>query len=601
MAVAFTLPRRLAGASLALLIGAVASPALAQRAAPVERNLPPEITGQGGLVIRPQDLSGSPDDRPLGVQISGIGLIGPTESLPPRPAAGINIGAIGEIERPALEKALAPFLGQPLSRKRLSDIQASIARVYRAAGYPFVSVVVPPQEVTGGVVVLRVVEFRTSAVRVSGATAGSEADLIARLRVAPGQRISARALEEDLAWLNRFPYRTVNGVFTPGDDLGLSTLTLEVTPTKPWQIFAGASNTGTHSTGFDRYYTGFGAALPGLAESFLSYQVTGSGDFWTDPGAVGSGATQPNYYSQAARLVISTGARQSLEIVPNYVATRQNLDGTTFAFDNTTLEIPVYYRTAISNLLPGVFAGDLILGATGKTVSRDSYFAGENIGGASADVFEVILGWAVTRTDTTGSTSLDLRLVANPGGVLDGNNSADWVTYSAGRVTDLTYVYGTGEISRITRLPKGYSWVSNVAGVMATQPLPDTEQLSLGGLYATRGYTLDDATVDTGIIWRNELRTPTFGLLSAMDAAAVVDQVSPFAFFDLSWGRLYGYDGLLGEVADEDFSLAGVGIGVDYTLNRNLTATLVAGAALTDGIYTQAGDITVQARLFISF
>ncbi len=31
--------------------------------------------------------------------------------------------------------------------------------------------------------------------------------------------------------------------------------------------------------------------------------------------------------------------------------------------------------------------------------------------------------------------------------------------------------------------------------------------MSLGGLlYATRGYTLDDATADTGLVWRNELR-----------------------------------------------------------------------------------------------
>lgn len=594
----FTQRAGLLSLGLALL---AAVPALGQVIAPVERNLPPAVSGQGRLVIGPQDLAGSPDDTPLGVALSGITLIGPKESVAKRGGRGIRIGAVGEIDRAALTTALTPFLGQPLSRKRISDIQAAIAKVYRTAGYPFVSVTLPPQEITGGVLTLRVVEFRTGAVKVSGAEPGTEAALSGRVRATPGQRIATDALEEDLAWLNRSPYRSVNGVFAPGDELGLSTLTLEVTPQKPWQVFGGWSNTGTHSTGFDRYFAGFGAALPGLPESYLSYQITGSPNFWSDPAGVGTGPEQPSYYSQAGRLVISTGARQSLEFVPNYVATRQNALGQTFAYDNETLEIPVTYRTALSNLVPGLYAGDLILGATGKTVSRTSYFTGLDIGGANADLFELILGWSVSRSDPSGTTSLDLKLIGNPGGVIGGNSAAAWSRYSGGRVTDVTYVYGAGELNRVTRLPSGLNWVSDLSGTAAGQPLPDTEQLSLGGLYATRGYTLDDATVDTGLVWRNELRTPTFALLSAMGVAGVADQVSPYAFLDMAWGRAYGYEGVLGAVAHNDYSLAGLGLGLDYTLNRNLTATLVGGVALTDAIYTKAGDLTLQARVYVSY
>lgn len=580
-------------------LGAV--PAFGQVIAPVERNLPPVISGQGRLIIGPQDLAGSPDDSPLGVTLSGISLIGAKESVARKAGRGIRSGDIGEIDRTALERALTRFLGQPLSRKRISDIQAAIAAVYRAAGYPFVSITLPPQEVTGGVLTLRVVEFRTGAVKVNGAEPGTQAALIGRVRATPGQRIAADALEEDLAWLNHSPYRTVNGVFAPGDELGLSTLTLEVTPQKPWQVFGGWSNTGTHTTGFDRYFTGFGAALPGVPDSFFSYQITGSPNFWSAPSTVGTGSEQPSYYSQAARLVISTGARQSLEIVPNFVATRQNAVADTFAYDNQTLEIPVYYRTALSNLVPGLYAGDLILGATGKTVSRTTYFTGQDIGGASADLFELIAGWSVSRADAYGNTNLDLKLIGNPGGVIGGNSAARWSSYSGGRVTDVSYVYGSGDLNRVTRLPSGFSWVSDLSGTAAGQPLPDTEQLSLGGLYATRGYTLDDATVDTGLVWRNEVRTPTFPLLSALGVPGISDQASPYAFLDLSWGRSYGYQGVLGAVPRNDYGLAGIGLGVDYTLNRNLNATLVGGFALTDATYTQAGDFTIQARVFISY
>ncbi len=37
----------------------------------------------------------------------------------------------------------------------------------------------------------------------------------------------------------------------------------------------------------------------------------------------------------------------------------------------------------------------------------------------------------------------------------------------------------------------------------------DTEQLAIGGYYGTRGYTLDDGSVDAGLVLRDELRLPT--------------------------------------------------------------------------------------------
>lgn len=585
-----------------LVAGTVFSaPAFAQTIAPVERNLPPVVTGQGRLMIGPQDIAGSSDATPLVAQLSGITLIGTKDNLARKAKRGIRIGAIGETARPALEQALAPFVGQPLSRKLIGEIQAAIAKVYREAGYPFVSVTLPPQEVTSGVLTLRVVEFRIGSVKVSGAADGMEAHFVRRVRAVPGERIAADALDEDLAWLNRYPYHVVNGVFSPGNELGLSTLNLEVTEQKPWQVFGGWSNTGTHGTGFDRYYAGFGAALVGVPQSFFSYQVTGSPDFWSNPGNVGAGSERPNYYSQAGRLAIATGARQGVEIAPSYVSTRQRSPNTPFAYDSTVLEIPVIYRTAISNLVPDLYAGDLILGGAAKTISRGSYFTGIDIGGARAELFQMIVGWSATKFDAYGLTSLEVRAIANLGGVLGGNAGTQWSEYSGGRVTDVNYVYGTVDLSRVTRLSEGFNWVSNVAGVAAGQPLPDTEQMSLSGLQATRGYTLDDSKVDTGVVWRNELRTPTFAALAAAGVTGVSDQVSPYAFLDVSWGRAYGYEGLLGTVPRFDSSLAGVGVGFDYTLNRNVTASLAAGYAMRDALYTRQGDVNVQARVYVSY
>jgi len=587
----------------ALLIAALFSTAAhGQTRAVFERNLPPAVVGQGGLVIGPQQAGSSTDATPLGVNLNGVRLIGPREDPTAHPTAGVSVGDIGDIPRDRLSAILAPYLRQPLSPKLIADIQTSVAQTYRDAGYPFVSVTVPPQEITGGVVQFRVTEFRYGTVTAKGAAPEAQSELRSHVRAQSGERIATAALEEDLDWLNRYPYHSVEGIFAPGDALGASALTLEVTPQKPWQVFAGWSNTGTPETGEDRYFAGFGAALPQFGNSFVSYQATGSEDFWSDPGSVGDGAYAPNYASHAARFVFSPLPRQSLEIVPNYVATRQNSLEGPFSFTNTTFELPVVYRTAISNILPGHYWGDLSIGAVGRHVTRDSYFDGTDIGGASADVFEGILGWAASGSDAFGRTQLEARLVVNPGGILGGNNAETWAVYSAGRVDDVTYAYATLDASRVTRLPAGLAYVSQFSGLWASQPLPDTEQLSLGGMNATRGYGFANIGVDSGLVWRNEVRFPALSIFGeTKDFNWISDEVSAYAFFDLGYGYNFGFDGILGEVEGFDTNMAGIGGGVDYRIGKNMQASFVAGYALTDAGLTHAGDWTLQGRLFLSY
>jgi hemolysin activation/secretion protein len=595
-----TMARPVAVGLLALVAGAAT--AHAQGAAVLERNLPPPVLGGGGLAISPERLGASTDTTPLGVDVGGIRLIGPKEQPAARPPAGVSIGAIGAMPHAPLAQALAPFVGRPLSAKLIGDVQAAIAKAYRDAGYPFVAVTVPPQEVTSGVLQLQVSEFRYGAVTTTGAVPGSEAYLIARVRAQAGARIKAELLEEDLDWLNRYPYRAVQGVFAPGDALGTSALTLEITPRKPWEAFAGWSNTGTAATSYQRYFAGFGAAVPLLGDSFLSYQATGSGDFWSDTASVGTGPAAPNYFSQAGRLVVPIGARQSLEIAPNYVATRQNGDPEIFAFTNQTFELPVVYRTALSNVVPDSYLGDLMVGAVGRHVSRSSYFDGTGIGGAEADQFELLLGWAASRADAYGRTSVQARLVVNPGGVLGGNDAAHWSDYTAGRVDNVRYAYGTLDAGRVTRLPFGFAYVTQFSGLLADQALPDTDQLAIGGMMATRGYVLDDASVDSGFYWRNELRLPSAALLGHLGALkGVQDELSPYAFLDIGYGYNYGYDGVLGPVSALTTRMAGIGAGLDYRLGAQIQASFVAGYALSSAGQTAAGDWTLQGRLFVSY
>lgn len=600
--------------------------ALAQARGVVERNLPPIVSSGGGGLRSSTGPTVTEDSTPLGVDVIGIRVIGLNDAVLSRPPAGLSFEGVEGLSSDRLKAALAPFVGKPLSRKLVADAQAAIATAYRQAGRPFVSVTAPPQEVTSGVLQLRVVPFRAGKVQVkdqisaleanggSAAIGTSDAGLANAVRAPQGQIIEAAQISEDLDWLNRFPYRQLNGVFEPGSNLGASDLTLEVTRKKPWQVFAGWSNTGTKETDLNRYFVGFGAGIEALHDLTLSYQLTGSGNLFSDPASINlSGTHWPDYVSHAGRIAIPTFARQALEITPSFVATSQDSLGDILTFQNTTFELPILYRSAVSNLAAGLAGwGDLYFGVAPKWAARKTRYQGIEVAKGSAGVFDLIAGWSGSWLHSdNGSTAIDLRLVVNPGGVVGGNTSGTWNTFSNGRVTDINYAYITGNITQVTPLAaipwlSGFFWNVSLTGQIAGQALPDTEQLAIGGYYGTRGYTLDDGSVDSGFVLRNELRLPVFAALGRLGLNAPVvgalqDAVSPYAFVDVGYGHNYNLDALSTLEQNADTTLVGVGAGFDYTLANNVQAGAVAGVALTNGPSTDRGTVTVQARLVVSF
>ncbi|MDR1283959.1 MAG: ShlB/FhaC/HecB family hemolysin secretion/activation protein [Opitutaceae bacterium] len=581
--------------ALALLaLGAVAPALHAQTPPPppaIERNEPPALPRPSGpaLQLDPQSLEpGSTDATPLGATVAGIRLLGPAEGANLAPAAGVQIGDIGDGDRAVIRQALAPFVGKPLSRKLISDAQAAVAKVYRDSGHPFVSVTLPPHDATNGTLQLRVVEFRLGKVQVNGDPASP---LESDLRLTNGERIDAKKLSEDLDWLNRNPYRQVQGAFAAGDELGTSNLELSITETKPWQVFAGYSNTGTRSTGKDRYFLGGAGVIKPLNNTLISYQLTGDTDFWSKPGSITLGDDRPRYLSHSGRVTIPLAARQALEIAPNFVAqtTESSQLGGLFVFrtESDTFEIPVVYRTAVSNLFDGYYLGDLTFGVEFKRSKQEQFLslAGSSfipLGKSEADVWQFVAGWAHQIPDKLGSTSFDIKLKANPGADED-----EWEL----RGRDAKYVYASLDLTRVTRLPGRLTWVAQFTGTLSTADLPDTEQIAPGGFYATRGYQTDDGSADRGFVLRNELRLPSVALFPGRD------QLSPYFFLDFGYGESDG---------SPDVKLASAGAGLDYRYGKTLSVGAAVGVAMRDANknrtdLTEKNDATFHFRASLSF
>lgn len=581
---------RLSGAvCLSLVLGAGLPAARAQDA--LERNTPPRAEATGSALAIGGEDYGSADPTPLGVDIRGITLIGRAEAVTPGAAPGIRIGRVPDAPTAALQATLRPWLGRPLSLEEIARIQAAIAQVYRDAGFPFVSVTIPPQEVTTGTLHLRVIEFRMGDVRVEGAARSDPARVRAGIRAPRGGRIDAPALEQDLSWLNRILNRRAEAVFAPGESPGLSDLKITLDEGRPVQVHLGAASTGARDTGLERRYLGVDAWFPRLGDLTLAYQVTGSTDAWEEPAKLfpetGDFAL---YASHSARLVLPTGPRQALEVAPNYVASRQS-GGPFITFENTTLEVPVTWRSALSNIAPGL-PGDIGIGIAAKRLHRKTFFGNLPIAEGDARLIQLALDWSHRFPDALGSTAVSLSFKAGPANGPGVSSPASWAAFTNGRVADAGHAYVGFSVQRQTRLGQGWTLSNSISGQLAGKPLPDTERMGLGGLYATRGYFGDDASADSGIVIRNELRMPPFSP-SALTGHGGQDVMSPFLFLDAATGQ----DHASGETP----GLASIGAGFDYDYGQTLTSSVVAAWALSDGAVTRADDFSLQARLTLRF
>lgn len=559
----------------------VASPGIAS-AETVERNLPPEPVSTAQPLAPPNLVATKASDKPIDGPLSSITFLGVKDGIvqPTKARRGIDAHRIPGLDDPQFLGRLAPFLGRPVSLKLIADIEAAVATWYREKGRPFVSVSTPQQEVTGGVLQFRVVEFHVGKVSAQATGRMNPSEVIAAVRAPVGEPVDAKKLAEDLDWLNRSPFRTVEAEFSPGVEIGATDLVLKAIERKPWQVYGGYSNSGSQTTDWDRYFVGAIIGDLPVDGALAAYQLTASPDFWYADGEAFGDAEHPRYVSHGGRFVVPTLPRQDIEGTVSFVETNEDLSP--FAVRTQTLEGSIGYRTALSNF--SSLPGEIVAGVEAKRQTHAVSFGGLPVSDDAIEVYQLYGGWTDSWSDAIGKASAGFSIHVSPGDITADNSDAVFGAYSSGRVTDASYAYLDFDLMRLVKLGEGWTFQSTVNGQVAGQALPDTEQIAIGGASAVRGYTSDDGSFDAGVVARNELRAPAIQLGSA---GAFV--LSPFALIDVGYGR--------DEATADDLTIASAGVGADLSIGNVILANISAAYALTDATVTKAGDWRADVRV----
>jgi len=543
----------------------------------IERNTPPSKRPTVPTVPGPETASPSNAVTETGPALRGLTMS--TSAEPPQ-RLGESTVFVGEgvrVSPDELSKVLSRYAGQPLSPSRIAAIQSDIAALYQDKGYPFIAVSTPPQNVTEGILHLRVLEFRVG--RLEARPLDTSDEIRAGLRLGPGDPVYLPRLQEDLLWLNRTPFRNTEASFRPGEQTGQTDLLLETRQSRAVQGYVGAGNTGSESTGWNRVFAGVQAGGPLLGNGMAAYQFTIS------PEDIGNRADR-GYLSHALQGSLPITARSEADLTVNWVQTHQAVD--VFNLEDTIAEAGIGYRIALSDLMDANLPpSDVRLGIEARRQVSVVDFDDIRVNSTAYNVYQAVVGYSVTNYGRRGASQFEAAFRASPGGIDDANSDERMRLVTQGRMASARYAYLTATL-RSSRNLTGGDALSGLVRVQVTgDALPRTEQMGLGGQGGSRVYSYDDGASDRAAVVQAGYQFQPIGL------SARGPELRTSAFLDAAWGQ--------GVPGEDNPTLVSVGAAATADLLKGLSLEATLGAALTDGPRTQAGDIRVVARILARF
>lgn len=454
---------------------------------------------------------------------------------------------------------------QPQSELSLSDMNGLAARItdhYRRNGYFVARAYLPAQEISDGVVTLRVLEGEYGKVRLQNQSTLSDSLPDGILEgIEPGDPIAIAPLENRLLLLSDIPGVNVKSTLVPGSTPGTSDLIVDVLPGRSISGNVEADNAGNRYTGEYRvggtvYFnnpTGHGDVLSlrvltsgqGLKYGRVAYQTQ------FGKATVGVGYTAVNY--RLGEEFESLGAHGTVRIgsifgsYPLIRSRNSNLYAIA-GYDAKTFQDRIDATSSVTDKKIGVWT----IGLHGNV--RDNLFGG------GISTYAVALHAGEVDIITPSALAADAATART-------NGSFNRVSFSAARLQSIT---------------SSLSFYASINGQLASKNLDVSEKLGLGGMYGVRAYPQGEGYGDEGYIVNLELRQrlPKF-------SENMPGQVHLVGFVDTGEVKINKNPWVAG---DNDRRLSGAGVGLTWEEYDNFAVRAYYARKLGNAASTSAPD-----------
>lgn len=480
------------------------------------------------------------------------------------------------LDRDKIEEAVYPFLGPYRTANDVEQARAALEKAYRDQGYQTVTVQIPKQDVSSGIIRLEVVKNEVGRLTVTGSRYFSLDEI---RREAPslqeGQTPNFNEVSKDLVTLNQNPDRRVTPSLHPGELPGTVDVNLEVKDTPPlhgsleinnryssdttplrlngsvsydnlWQLghtingsFQLAPENPNEVEVFSGYYLAHVPAVDGLSLMLQGTKQDSNVNTLGGIGVAGRGETV------GMRAIFSLPAQKGF-------------------FDSISLGLDYkHYEQAVN------IAGD-------STNTPITYYP------LSAAYNGTWIGKGY-ETDLDGSANLGLRGI--------GSSQTEYELNRHG--SDGGFAYFRGDLAHTRDLQEGFQIYGKAQGQAASEPLLNSEQFSAGGLGTVRGYLEAEELGDNGLLGTVEARTPSLTSLLGKS-------VDEWRFYIFGEGGMLTINDPLPE-QQARYTLASVGAGTRVKAEGHYNGSLDFGVPLSNGIQTSAYTMQLTFRVWAEF
>ena len=472
-----------------------------------------------------------------------------------------------------VQPGLKRYVGKPLTIAALIELRREAQRIFDRHSSALMRVLIPEQEISSGEVVLVAIAARVGEIEFTSES-GQKG-----WRLSPGVTVDRQILIDDLDWLNRPSFSSASVLLSPGDRPGETDLRVSVPEVeKPWVVFSSWDNHGVDTLGNDRW--SFGAAHLDLFDRNieLTYQFLGDSEF-------------DRLRAHLATAILPIPAWHHEIRWLGYVAESEGeFDaGAEFGpllLGGTSWQSSLEYRIPLPRAFHRRLRHELVGGFDAKGADSSLEFGVLDPLRSNTETYQFQLGYEGDWSDEWGSTRFDLSLFVSPGNWSPQNEDT---AYEAARTgADSSYAYLLAGVDRGFDLPLGAQLAMELKAQVASTNLLPSEQLSLSGPWAVRGFAPSEWRADSGLVLRNELRAPAFAVLGAGD------QWQPFGFVDLAWG-----ESVAPLPDEEELSLGASGLGLKAEFGRFLSADFSYGWQIAENGFDDGETGRFQGRVTV--
>lgn len=188
---------------------------------------------------------------------------------------GFRIDGNKSLSDDAIKETLKPWLGRTVPFQELQKAADAVAALYQTFG-KLAQITVPPQKITDGVVILKVLEAKLGAVHIDMPNGPSRfTEDRTRRYITDANRLSeivqTQSIERSIYILNETPGIAVTTQLEPGKNEGDVDLRVNLADTKPYRGKVEANNYGSRSTGVGQRVVSVTFDNPGTIGDQLSF------------------------------------------------------------------------------------------------------------------------------------------------------------------------------------------------------------------------------------------------------------------------------------------------------------------------------------------